>query len=80
VVALLIMLTGGQLHPAPTMLGKTSTVFQMIMVGFALLIVSGVPVPAPLRQGLIAATAVLTVASGVQYLLLAPRYIDWEAR
>ena len=36
-VAVLIMLTGGQIHPAPTSLGKVSTVFQMLTVGAALL-------------------------------------------
>src|SRR5262247_1166128 len=34
--AVLIMLTGGQVHPAPTMLGKTSTVCQMVTVAVAL--------------------------------------------
>ena len=30
VVAVLVMLTGGHLQPAPTLLGKTSTVVQMV--------------------------------------------------
>lgn len=78
--AVLIMLTGGRLHPAPTMLGKTSTVFQMVTVGFALLVAAGVHAASPVRYGLIAVTAALTVGSGVQYLVLAPRYVDWEPR
>jgi cardiolipin synthase len=79
-VAVLIMLTGGQIHPAPTLLGKTSTVFQMLTVGVALLAVGGVPDPWHLRTGLITVTAALTVASAIQYLVLAPRFIDWEPR
>lgn len=79
-VAVLIMLTGGQIHPAPTMLGKTSTVFQMVTVGLALVVVGGVQAAAPLRPILIGLTAVLTIASGVQYLVLAPRFVDWGAR
>lgn len=79
-VAVLIMLTGGKIHPVPTMLGKTSTVFQMVMVGVALLVVGGVPLVWPVRVALIGVTAALTIGSGIQYLLRAPRYIDWEAR
>ena len=79
-VAVLIMLTGGKIHPVPTMLGKTSTVFQMVMVGVALLVVGGVPLVWPVRVTLIGVTAALTIGSGIQYLLRAPRYIDWEAR
>ena len=78
-VAVLIMLTGGQVHPAPTMLGKTSTVFQMLTVGVALLVVGGVHAQAPLSV-LLFVTAGLTVGSGVQYLLLTPRYVEWESR
>ncbi len=40
-VAVLIMLTGGQLNPTPTALGKASTMFQMLTVGVALLVVGG---------------------------------------
>jgi len=79
-VAVLIMLTGGQIHPAPTMLGKVSTVFQMVTVGFALLLAAGAQDPWPMRPVLIGLTAGLTIASGVQYLLMAPRYVDWEPR
>ena len=79
-VVVLIMLTGGQVHPAPTLLGKSSTVFQMLTVGVALLVVRGVALAPPVRHTLIAVTAVLTVASGLQYLLLAPRYVEWEPR
>lgn len=77
-VAVLIMLTGGQIHPAPTMLGKTSTVFQMVAVAVALLGAAGLEPGAALRLGLNTVTAMLTVASGAQYLVLAPRYVQWE--
>lgn len=81
-VALLIMLTGGQVHPAPTWLGKTSTLIQMLTVvaALSLLLAGRLDALWPLRPALIGATAVLTVASGVQYLCLAPRYVSWEAR
>lgn len=80
VVAVLIMLTGGRIHPAPTMLGKTSTAFQMVTVGVALLVAGLGAEPGPLREALVLATAALTVGSGLQYLVLAPRYIDWDGR
>ena len=82
-VAVLIMLTGGQIHPAPTALGKAE---------------HGVPDgdrrawrsrPRGRRRprsvgscgrALLVVTAVLTVASGIQYLVLAPRYVDWGGR
>lgn len=79
-VAVLIMLTGGQIHPAPTMLGKNSTVFQMITVGYALVLVAGLHDVWPVRSLLVGLTTALTVASGIQYLVLAPRYVDWGAR
>jgi hypothetical protein len=34
----------------------------------------------PVRRGLVVVTAVLTVASAIQYLVLAPRYVDWGGR
>jgi cardiolipin synthase (CMP-forming) len=79
-VAVLAMLTGGQVRPAPTMLGKTSTAFQMLTVGTALLAVAWTGLWAPFRPGMIWITAGLTVASAVQYLVLAPRFVVWESR
>ena len=82
-VAVLIMLTGGQLNPTPTALGKASTIFQMLTVGVVLLVVGGghdVWLLQQLRKGLLAVAAVLTIGSGIQYLLLAPRYVDWGER
>lgn len=78
--ALLVMLTGGHIRPAPTMLGKTSTVFQMVTVGVALLVVAHVRVFEPVRPALLLVTAAFTIGSGVQYVVLAPRYIDAEPR
>ena len=80
VVAVLVMLTGGHVQPAPTLVGKTSTVLQMVTVGAALLLVAGVSDPWHVRKVLIGLTAALTVGSGVQYLLLAPRFVDWSPR
>ena len=79
-VAVLIMLTGGHVHPAPTWLGKTSTVFQMVTAGFAMLVVALGQDVGPVRPALIVVTAILTVGSGLQYLVLAPRYVDWVSR
>jgi cardiolipin synthase len=81
-VAVLIMLTGGQIHPAPTALGKLSTVFQMLTVGAALLVlvIGGVSELSLIRRSLVVVTGVLTVVSGIQYLVLAPRYVDWGGR
>ncbi|MGH7322877.1 MAG: CDP-diacylglycerol--glycerol-3-phosphate 3-phosphatidyltransferase [Candidatus Rokuibacteriota bacterium] len=76
-VAVLIMLTGGRVHPAPTMLGKTSTVFQMLTVGVALLAAGPLERAALVGPVFTVITAAVTVASGVQYLLLAPRYVEW---
>ncbi|MGH7264407.1 MAG: CDP-alcohol phosphatidyltransferase family protein [Candidatus Rokuibacteriota bacterium] len=79
-VASLIMLTGGQIQPAPTRLGKSSSAFQMVMVGVALLVAAGVEPWDTVRPVAIAITAALTVASAIQYLVLAPRFILWEPR
>jgi cardiolipin synthase len=79
-VAVLIMLTGGQLNPTPTGLGKGSTVVQMITVGVALLVVGGGHDFWLVRKSLLFLTAALTIGSGIQYLLVAPRYVDWGQR
>jgi cardiolipin synthase len=79
-VASLIMLTGGQIQPAPTRLGKSSSAFQMVTVGIALLVAAEVEPWAAVLPAAIAGTAVLTVASAIQYLVLAPRFILWEPR
>jgi cardiolipin synthase len=79
-VAVLIMLTGGQVHPAPTALGKTSTALQMVTVVLALLTVVGAGAGWVLAYVAIPLTAILTVGSGLQYMLIASRYVDWEPR
>ena len=79
-VAVLIMLTGGQLNPTPTVLGKASTVVQMVTVGVALFVVGGGHDFWLVRKSLLGLAAALTISSGIQYLLLAPRYVDWGAR
>jgi cardiolipin synthase len=79
-VVMLIMLTGGNLNPAPTWLGKASTVGQMLTMGVALLVVGGGQDFVVVRKTLILIAAVLTVASGIQYLIVAPRYVDWSVR
>jgi len=80
VVVMLVMLTGGQFNPMPTGLGKTSTVVQMLTVGVALLVVGGGHDFWMIRRSLLVLTAVFTVGSGVQYLILAPRYVNWGPR
>jgi cardiolipin synthase len=79
-VVMLIMLTGGQFNPMPTGLGKLSTVVQMVTVGVALLVVGGGHDFVLARKTLIVLTAVLTIGSGLQYLVLAPRYVTWSPR
>ncbi|HEY7141703.1 MAG TPA: CDP-diacylglycerol--glycerol-3-phosphate 3-phosphatidyltransferase [Methylomirabilota bacterium] len=79
-VAMLIMLTGGQLNPTPSGLGKLSTVVQMVTVGVALLVVGVGHDFWYARKGLQILAAVLTIGSAFQYLLLAPRYVDWGPR
>jgi cardiolipin synthase len=80
VVAVLIMLTGGQLNPTPTWLGKASTVVQMVTVGVVLLVVGGGHDFGLVRKTLLTLAGTLTIASGIQYLVLAPRYVEWESR
>jgi len=80
VVVMLVMLTGGQFNPMPTGLGKTSTVVQMLTVGVALLVVGGGHDFWMIRRSLLVLTAGFTVGSGLQYLILAPRYVNWGAR
>jgi len=49
----------------------------MVTAGFALLVAAGVADPWHVRSGLVGLTAAFTVGSGIQYLLLAPRFVDW---
>ncbi|OGK77776.1 MAG: CDP-diacylglycerol--glycerol-3-phosphate 3-phosphatidyltransferase [Candidatus Rokubacteria bacterium GWC2_70_16] len=71
---LVIHISGGTVHPAPTWLGKASTVFQMATVLAAMLFfyfrVPMVP------RAFAWAAAVLTVASGLQYLIQGLKQIN----
>jgi cardiolipin synthase len=79
-VAGLVMLTGGQVHPAPTRLGKTSTALQMLAVVAAVVGAAGLELTGLVRHGVNLLTAAVTIASGLQYLVLAPRFIEWGPR
>ena len=74
---LVIHISGGTVHPAPTWLGKASTVFQMATVLAAMLFfyfrVPMVP------RAFAWAAAVLTVASGLQYLIQGLKQINPSA-
>lgn len=76
--ALLVMLTGGRVHPAPTMLGKLSTVCQMVTVGVALLVAARVQPFDLVMPAMVWLTAALTIVSGLQYMVLASRYVDGD--
>jgi len=73
--AALVHMSGGQIQPAPTLLGKATTGFQMAMVLAALLASARVEVALWLRPGLVGATALLTVASGVQYFFQGRQFL-----
>jgi cardiolipin synthase len=79
-VVMLVMLTGGQFNPMPTGLGKLSTAVQMLTVAVTLLVVGGGHDFWLIRRGMLLLAALLTVGSGLQYLILAPRYVIWGAR
>ena len=73
--AVLVHMSGGQVTPAPTFLGKATTAIQMatvlvaILVGYSLMAKS-------VRVGFVWATAILTVASGAQYLYQGSRMLN----
>ena len=73
---LVIHVAGGTVHPAPTWIGKTSTVFQMADRarghGRRLL-----PAPPRIRHQLLAwVTAVFTITSGLQYIIRGLKQLD----
>ena len=49
-------------------------------MGVVLLVIGGGHDFWVVRKSLIILAAVLTVGSGVQYLVLAPRYVNWASR
>ncbi len=65
---LVIHVAGGTVHPSPTRLGKLSTVFQMATV-LACMIWFYFKMFPTLPRLLAWVTAILTVASGLQYLM-----------
>jgi len=62
-----IHIAGGQVHPTPTWLGKTSTGLQMATILAALLVLT-IQMDPRVKTVLVWVTAGFTVASGVQYL------------
>jgi len=71
---LVIHISGGTIQPAPTWLGKASTVFQMATVLAAMLFFYfHVPI---VPKAFAWAAAVLTVASGLQYLIQGLKQIN----
>ncbi|HUP38029.1 MAG TPA: CDP-diacylglycerol--glycerol-3-phosphate 3-phosphatidyltransferase [Candidatus Limnocylindria bacterium] len=73
---LVIHVAGGTVHPAPTWIGKLSTVFQMLTVLAAMASVYFQLVPPFVTKVLAWATAGLTITSGLQYLVRGLRLLD----
>jgi cardiolipin synthase len=73
---LVIHVAGGAVHPAPTRLGKLSTVLQMTTVLVAMVAFYLGGVPRWLLRVVFWATAALTVASGLQYLTQGLRQLN----
>ncbi len=71
----LIHVSGGQVHPSPTLLGKATTALQMGTVLSAML-ARHFDVAVALKGGLIWATAILSVASGAQYLYQGTKFLN----
>ena len=65
---LLIHVSGGTVRPAPTRLGKLTTAFQMVTVLVAMLCFFYVSLP-PVPRVFAWVTAVMTIGSGLQYLV-----------
>lgn len=72
VIALLISLIAGYRPFPPTFLGKSSTVIQLATILMALSLTAHVPLVTPRAvQTCVYLTAVVTVASGIHYLVVA---------
>jgi phosphatidylglycerophosphate synthase len=73
---LVIHVAGGTVHPAPTWIGKMSTVFQMATVLAAM--ASGyLHVVPPFTTTLLAlVTAGFTVTSGLQYIVMGLKQLE----
>jgi cardiolipin synthase len=72
---LVIHVAGGTVHPAPTRLGKWSTVMQMATVLVAMAVYVGV-FPRPGLRPVLWVTAALTLASGLQYVTQGLRQLN----
>jgi cardiolipin synthase len=73
----LVHMTGGQVHPAPTLAGKASTLFQMATV-FVAIFTQSLQLNRWVLTVLIWATAALTLSSGLQYLYVGSRYLNGQ--
>ena len=73
---LIIHVAGGTVHPAPTWIGKMSTVFQMLTVLAAMASVYFQLVPAGVTKLLAWVTAAFTITSGLQYLVRGLRQLE----
>jgi cardiolipin synthase len=66
---LVIHVAGGTVHPAPTWIGKMSTVFQMLTVLAAMAAVYFHLLPTFITTLLAWVTAAFTITSGLQYII-----------
>jgi phosphatidylglycerophosphate synthase len=66
-------------HPAPTWIGKTSTVFQMVTVLAAMASVYFQLVPPVVTKLLAWVTAGFTVTSGLQYIVMGLKQLETHA-
>jgi cardiolipin synthase (CMP-forming) len=58
----------GVFKPAPSPLSKTNTAVQILLVAVLLVNAAVQPLPLSVLQGLVLASAIMTVASGLDYL------------
>ncbi len=73
---LVIHVAGGTVHPAPTWIGKMSTVFQMLTVLAAMAAVYFQLLPPFVTTLLAWVTAAFTITSGLQYIIRGLKQLD----
>jgi cardiolipin synthase (CMP-forming) len=73
---LVIHVAGGTVHPAPSWIGKLSTVFQMATVLAAMAQVYFHVIPASATRLLAWVTAGFTITSGLQYIVMGLRQLE----
>jgi cardiolipin synthase (CMP-forming) len=73
---LVIHVAGGTVHPAPTWIGKMSTVFQMLTVLAAMAAVYFQLIPTLVTTLLAWVTAAFTITSGLQYLIRSLKQLE----